>query len=66
VYKTIFFLKTYQNVYFNISTGTEEAVEVLKIKNTWMGVVCEEDIAADEMVKEYVGEVIRSSVADER
>ena len=39
VHKTFFFLQTYQNVYFNTSTGTEEAVEVLKVNNTWMGVV---------------------------
>ena len=51
---------------FLISVVTSETVEVSKSKIYGWGLFAMEDIAADEMVIEYVGEVIPSSVADER
>jgi len=44
----------------------EEVVEILKFKNTWLGLFAMENITADDMMIEYVVEVIRYSVADER
>ena len=50
-----------------LSLGLKETPQICQVNDPQLGSVCDgEHIAADEMVIEYVGQMVRQAVADER